>query len=101
MDDRASQKTTTHLTVIPDCNDACPSCCPGTAEIIEAESNARLRDKALNVSGYLMALMMTAHIAFCYVGKTLPFPEILWAIILAPWFGAGGAKLVDLIKERH
>ena len=67
--------------------------------LIKAESEAALRDRALSLSAFVTILLTLAQIYFCYIGKTLIYPDILWAVILAPWLGAGGSKVIEIISR--
>lgn len=82
----------------PECNNACV-CCEDTIEEIAARTESRLRDRALTLSSAVTILFCVAHICFVWNGKDLPMPEVVWAIILAPWLGASAAKIADIVQK--
>ena len=73
------------------------------SELIEANSQAALRNRALTLSNTVTIGIIAAEIYFSYTGKSLVMPDvvwqIIWAVILAPWLGAGSSKLLDLFSR--
>jgi hypothetical protein len=73
-------------------------------EGIEVRLDGELRNKALIYSMVLSAMLFGAHIWFAYMDRPLllsPFMEqIIWTIMVAPWIGIGGAKLVTLLADK-
>jgi hypothetical protein len=64
-------------------------------DIINARADASLRENALKLSSAVTILITVAQIYFSYIGKTLIIPDFIWVIILSPWVGIGGAKLIQ------
>lgn len=81
------------------CNQGCPKCCSEDTAEIEAHTDAQIRNRALTLSGVTTLTVLVAHIWFTYLGKSLPIPDIIWAVVLGPWLGAGGSKLVGLLDR--
>lgn len=88
----------------------CARCCPihcteETAQrLIVVRGDVQLRDKSLTLSSIVICLLLMAHIFFSYIGRELVLPplvsEMIWVVILAPWCGAGGGKLIETINTR-
>ncbi|MDE1971393.1 MAG: hypothetical protein KGI50_07510 [Patescibacteria group bacterium] len=85
--------------VLDNCNGTCPKCCSVTPALILAEGDKEAKNKALSQSTVLLALLLTAHVyIFLTKGKSLPIPDIVWAVVLGPWLGHGVSKLLDLFE---
>lgn len=82
-----------------ECKKECPICCDETVEELNARAEARLRERALNLSCFVTIVLICAHIFFAYAGKVLATPDIVWAIVFAPWFGEGGFKIFQLVAD--
>jgi hypothetical protein len=67
--------------------------------LAEVQNEASLRNRALTFSIVITTLIVAAQIWFSYIGKTLPIPDIVWVVVLSPWFGVGGAKLTKMLSE--
>jgi len=81
------------------CTATCTQCGSEVA-IIEARSEASLRSRSLTLSSVVTVGLLSAYVWFAYVGKTLIIPDIVWAISLSPWLGAGTAEIIEFIKTR-
>lgn len=72
--------------------------------IINARSEAGLRNRALTFSMVTCTWYMPLQIWCSYIGKPLTVPEIvnqvLWAIIVGPWLGFGMGKIVMMLVEK-
>lgn len=68
-------------------------------DLYNAQAEADIRKKALSLSATCIYMLLVSHIAFAYMGKTLPIPEIIWAIVLGPWFGAAGGKIASVLDD--
>jgi hypothetical protein len=66
---------------------------------INAKAEIALRNRGLTFSSVCIYLLLVSHIAFVYLGKSFPVPDIVWAIVLAPWIGAAGGKVSGLIDD--
>lgn len=78
----------------------CPNCGePESVEEITVKLDGKLRDRALTLSGVCAVLMLATHCYFAWWGKVLPIPDILWAIILSPWLGAGAEKVIKAANK--
>ena len=72
--------------------------CQGV-DVVNAKAEISLRNRALTLSANAIYILIGAHIVFAYLGKTLPFPEIIWAVVLAPWLGAAGGKVSGILDD--
>ena len=68
-------------------------------EFFKAKREAEFRSKALTLSSNCVYLLLVCHIGFAYFGKVLPIPEIVWAIVLAPWLGAAAGKGSSVLED--
>lgn len=75
----------------------CPECGDDSVEEINAKADAKLRHRSLTLSSVVTVMVLGSHVYFSWFGKTLEIPEIVWAIILGPWLGAAGGKLIDVL----
>lgn len=82
-----------------ECNGGCPACC-GDIEELNARAEAALRNRALSLSNWIVTLMIGSHIWFSYLGKSLDVPDIVWAIVMAPWGGVAVGKIAALMKRK-
>lgn len=62
-------------------------------ELLKAQEDFKMRNRALSLSSALTVIWVTAHIYFAYEGRVLVMSEIMWAAIMSPWIGAGMSKL--------
>ena len=70
-------------------------------EIINVRAEIALRNRALTLSIGVTLMVLAAHIWFAYNGKAFAIPEIVYAIVLAPWLGAGTGKLVEVLSKAN
>jgi hypothetical protein len=68
-------------------------------EIINAKAEIALRNRALTLSIGVTLMVLAAHIWFAYNSKSFVIPEIVYAIVLAPWLGAGTGKLLEVLTR--
>lgn len=66
-------------------------------EVIQAKSDAAIKKLALQISGFLVIMIMSFQIWFAYIGKTFAVPDIIWVFVVFPWLGAGSSKLAEYI----
>jgi hypothetical protein len=85
-------------TVTPTCNNSC-ICCDETVEEMNTRADNELRRRALTTANVTAGMFLGAHIYFSYLGKTLPIPDIVWALVLAPWMGAATGKVLGMCKK--
>ena len=80
-------------------------CCDKTLQdsiaLATLEAETTLRNRALTLSTIIAVMMYSSHIIFAYIGKPITVPEIAWAIVLAPWFGATGGKVLGLLDRKN
>jgi hypothetical protein len=83
------------------CNRSCPLCCTENLEELRARADASLRAKALLLSAICVIMLLAGHIVYVFQsrGQSLPIPEIVWVVCLAPWCGEGIGKIVGIIKK--
>lgn len=84
---------------VAECSRQCPVCCDETIEELAARTDANIRIRSLTLSSLVTVVMVGAHIYFSYFDKVLPVPDIVWAIILAPWGGAAAQKILALLNK--
>lgn len=91
----------THLTsdALAEIQHSCETYCETYIGTINARAEIALRNRGLTLSSVCVYFLLVAHIAFAYQGKPLPIPEIIWAIVLAPWFGAAGGKVTAVLDD--
>lgn len=81
------------------CNNACPTCCTETVEEINAKTDAQIRVRSLTLANIVTVGMLLAYVLFAANGQDLKIPEIVWAIVLGPYVGAGGAKMLAAFQK--
>lgn len=78
----------------------CPNCGQReSVEEIEAKIDGSLRNRALTLSAVAALFMLIVHCLFAWYGKVLPIPDILWAVVLGPWLGAGTEKVIHAVNK--
>lgn len=78
------------------CNKACSFCCHITAEEISAKNDADMRRDALRLSGLIAVMLVAAHIYYAPMHVDLQINELEFIVAVAPWVGAGLAKLINV-----
>lgn len=84
------------------CNKECPTCCDETVAEIHARAEARKSDRALSLSSAVTLIYVFANLwsAILGDGKAIPLPDFVWVVIVAPWVGAGGSKIVNTVMQK-
>jgi hypothetical protein len=79
----------------------CQTC--GSAENVEelkARLDMGLRNKALVLSGITCIGLLCAHVYACFhPPAVVTIPDIVWALIAAPWVGESAAKVAALLDK--
>lgn len=91
----------------PICLEACEVHCNAqetSQRLISVESDIKLKQRSLTLSSAVILSLIWAHIVFKFYDKAdLTFPpfvtEMIWLVILMPWCGAGGAKLLEKFNK--
>lgn len=83
------------------CTKSCQICCVETIDEIEARSSVNLRRWSFIFSIAVTLFMLGEYVRFAELGKTLVIPDIVWAIVLAPWLGAGTSKLAAIVLKKE
>ena len=76
-----------------------PTCSQEDVDTLNARAEANLRNRALTLSAICVYILLAAHIVFAYIGKAIIFPDIIWAIVLSPWFGVAGGRISGIIED--
>lgn len=83
------------------CTRQCPVCCIETIAEIESRSNLNFRRWSFIFSIAVTLFMLFEYVRFAEMGKNLLIPEIVWAIVLAPWLGAGTSKIANMVLKKE
>lgn len=92
----------------PLCLEACEVHCSAqeaSQRLIVVEGNVKVQQRSLTLSSAVVLLLISAHILFRFYDKPdLTFPpfvtEMIWLVILMPWCGATGAKMIERFKGK-
>lgn len=64
------------------------------------ELHPSVRGPSLILSGVVAVVVVLIQAYFQYHGKNYEVPEIVWTLVLAPWFGAAGGKVAKWFKKK-